>query len=116
MERFGFETLHPLVSIAHFDKPRKLEEATYHYGLYALFLKENKGCKLSYARTEYDFDESSKATSFAVHAPCKGKSMKHPYYAFTLQGVLFPIPIQYIYMRNTFTAPSRHLPHDYLHR
>ncbi len=63
-ERFGFETLHPLVSVAHFDKPQKLEEATYHYGLYALFLKENKGCKLSYGRTEYDFDEMT-VTSFA---------------------------------------------------
>ena len=36
----------------------------YHYGLYALFLKENKGCKLSYGRTEYDFDEMT-VTSFA---------------------------------------------------
>lgn len=35
-----------------------------HYGLYALFLKENKGCRLSYGRTEYDFDEMT-VTSFA---------------------------------------------------
>ena len=63
-DRFGFETLHPLVSVARFDKPRKIEEATYHYGLYALFLKENKGCNLSYGRTKYDFDEMT-VTSFA---------------------------------------------------
>lgn len=63
-ERFGFETLHPLVSVVRYDKPRKLEEAVYHYGLYALFLKENKGCKLSYGRTPYDFDEMT-ITSFA---------------------------------------------------
>lgn len=61
---YGLETLHPLVSVVRFDKPRALEEATYHYGLYALFLKENKGCKLSYGRTEYDFDEMT-VTSFA---------------------------------------------------
>lgn len=61
---YGLETLHPLVSVVRHDKPRVLEEATYHYGLYALFLKENKGCKLSYGRTEYDFDEMT-VTSFA---------------------------------------------------
>ena len=61
---YGLETLHPLVSVVRYDKPRVLEEATYHYGLYALFLKENKGCKLSYGKTEYDFDEMT-VTSFA---------------------------------------------------
>lgn len=63
-DHYGLETLHPLVSVVRYDKPRVLEEATYHYGLYALFLKENKGCKLSYGRTEYDFDEMT-VTSFA---------------------------------------------------
>lgn len=61
---YGLETLHPLISVVRYDKPRVLEEATYHYGLYAMFLKENKGCKLSYGRTEYDFDEMT-VTSFA---------------------------------------------------
>ncbi len=61
---YGLGTLHPLVSVVRFNKPAKVEEAMYHYGLYALFLKENKGCKLSYGRTEYDFDEMT-VTSFA---------------------------------------------------
>lgn len=61
---YGLETLHPLVNVVRFNKPAKVEEAMYHYGLYALFLKENKGCKLSYGRTEYDFDEMT-VTSFA---------------------------------------------------
>lgn len=61
---YGLETLHPLVNVVRFNKPTKVEEAMYHYGLYALFLKENKGCKLSYGRTEYDFDEMT-VTSFA---------------------------------------------------
>ena len=60
----GFATLHPMVSVAHYDREHKQEECTFHYGLYALFLKENKGCKLSYGRTEYDFDEMT-VTSFA---------------------------------------------------
>ena len=63
-DHYGWETRHPLVSVARFDREHKTEEATYHYGLYALFLKENKGCKLSYGRTAYDFDEMT-VTSFA---------------------------------------------------
>lgn len=47
-DRFGFETIHPLVSVVRFDRQSSVEEATYHYGLYALFLKENKGCKMTY--------------------------------------------------------------------
>ncbi len=61
---YGQETLHPLVSVVRYDKEHKLEESVFRYGLYALFLKENKGCKLSYGRTGYDFDEMS-VTSFA---------------------------------------------------
>lgn len=67
----GFDTLHPLVGVARFDKPRKVEYTIFHYGIYALFLKENKGCQLSYGRTPYDFDEMT-VTSFApgqtIHA------------------------------------------------
>lgn len=60
----GVETLHPLISIARIEDTSPIQEAVHHYGLYALFLKENKGCKLSYGRTEYDFDEMT-VTSFA---------------------------------------------------
>lgn len=63
-EQYGFETLHPLVSVVRFDKLHEVEECVTHYGLYALFLKENKGCLLSYGRTKYDFDEMT-VTSFA---------------------------------------------------
>lgn len=62
-ENYGFETLHPLVSVVRFDKPHEVEECVVHYGLYALFLKENKGCQISYGRTSYDFDEMT-VTSF----------------------------------------------------
>jgi len=61
---YGLETLHPQVSVVHFDREREVTEGIYHYGLYALFLKENKGCKLTYGLTEYDFDEMT-VTSFA---------------------------------------------------
>ena len=63
-ELYGCETLHPLVSVVRYDKPTEIQEHIVQYGIYALFLKENNGCKLSYGRTKYDFDEMT-VTSFA---------------------------------------------------
>ena len=40
----GFDTLHPLVSVARFNQERTLEESVYHYGLYALFLNYKIPC------------------------------------------------------------------------
>ena len=60
----GVETLHPLVSVVHVENTEHIKECKMHYGLYAIYLKENKGCKLSYGRTPYDFDEMT-VTSFA---------------------------------------------------
>jgi AraC family transcriptional regulator, transcriptional activator of pobA len=61
---YGVETLHPLVSVLRSEMEGSVIEATYHYGIYALFLKENKGCKMTYGRTPYDYDEMT-VTSFA---------------------------------------------------
>ena len=60
----GVETLHPLVSVVHVKNTEHIKECMMHYGVYAIYLKENKGCKLSYGRTPYDFDEMT-VTSFA---------------------------------------------------
>ena len=60
----GVETLHPLVSVVHVENTEHIKECVMHYGLYAIYLKENKGCKISYGRTPYDFDEMT-VTSFA---------------------------------------------------
>lgn len=60
----GVETLHPLVSVVRVESTEHIKECVMHYGLYAIYLKENKGCKLSYGRTPYDFDEMT-VTSFA---------------------------------------------------
>ena len=60
----GVGTLHPLVSVVHVENTDHIKECVMHYGLYAIYLKENKGCKLSYGRTPYDFDEMT-VTSFA---------------------------------------------------
>ena len=60
----GVETLHPLVIVVHVENTEHIKECVMHYGVYAIYLKENKGCKLSYGRTPYDFDEMT-VTSFA---------------------------------------------------
>ncbi len=60
----GVETLHPLVSIVRVENTEHIRECVMHYGLYAIYLKENKGCSISYGRTPYDFDEMT-LTSFA---------------------------------------------------
>ena len=60
----GVETLHPLVSVVYVENTEHIQECVMHYGLYAIYLKENKGCKLSYGRTPYDFDGMT-VTSFA---------------------------------------------------
>ena len=60
----GVETLHPLVSVVRMEKTTHIQKSVMHYGLYAIYLKETKGCKLSYGRTPYDFDEMT-VTSFA---------------------------------------------------
>ncbi len=60
----GMETLHPLVSVLHVENTEHIQQRVMHYGLYVIYLKETKGCKLSYGRTSYDFDEMT-VTSFA---------------------------------------------------
>ena len=60
----GVETVHPLVSVVHVENTEHIKECVMHYGVYAIYLKENKGCKLSYGRTPYDFDEMT-VPSFA---------------------------------------------------
>ena len=60
----GVETLHPLISVVRVENTEHIKECVMHYGVYAIYLKENKGCKLSYGRTPYAFDEMT-VTSFA---------------------------------------------------
>lgn len=62
---YGVPTLHPMVSILHLDCAEAEEVTKYqvHYGIYAIWLKETKGCNLSYGRTPYDFDAQT-VTSF----------------------------------------------------
>lgn len=62
---YGVVTMHPMVTVIHLEKARSMtaSKTLLHYGVYAIWLKETKGCSLSYGRTPYDFDEQT-VTSF----------------------------------------------------
>lgn len=64
-DHYGVTTLHPMVTVVHVDKATHMAAAKrkIHYGVYAIWLKETKGCSMSYGRTPYDFDEET-VTSF----------------------------------------------------
>lgn len=54
-----------MVSVIHLERinQQMVEKYQIHYGLYAIWLKETKGCNLAYGRTPYDFDVQT-VTSF----------------------------------------------------
>lgn len=62
---YGFETLHPLVSVVDFTRATKcVNHVEFSYGLYALFLKGGKQCEIKYGRRNYDYQEGT-IVSFA---------------------------------------------------
>lgn len=61
---FGFETLHPLVSVVHFDRSENQPTHRINFGFYAIFLKKTTGLKINYGKTAYDFDNDT-VVSFA---------------------------------------------------
>ena len=64
-DHYGVPTLHPLVTAIHLERTDNPLPIKYkiHYGVYAIWLKETKGCTISYGRTPYDFDVET-VTSF----------------------------------------------------
>ena len=61
---FGFQTLHPLVSLVDFDAPERQENYRMTIGFYGIFLKETKGCVINYGKSNYDYDDET-VVSFA---------------------------------------------------
>lgn len=55
----GAETLHPLINVLDYGNLRFLEPASYHFGFYAIFLKETKCGDLRYGKEIYDYQEES---------------------------------------------------------
>lgn len=56
---FNFETRHPLVGIVHFDTAESQGNYRMTMGFYSVFLKETRGCKINYGKTNYDFDDQT---------------------------------------------------------
>ena len=57
---YGFETLHPLVSVVDLRKATKpLNNIQLNYGLYAVFLKLYKSCDIRYGRRTYDYQDGT---------------------------------------------------------
>jgi AraC-like DNA-binding protein len=55
----GIETLHPMVSIVDLSKCQPMPVQTFNFGIYAIYLKENKCGELRYGRNIYDYDEGT---------------------------------------------------------
>ena len=57
---FGFETLHPLVSVVDLSKATKwVTHSRITYGVYTLFLKETRCGDIRYGRKPYDYQEGT---------------------------------------------------------
>ena len=60
-ELYRFEQLNPVITVGHYKGEPQPGETTYDFGVYAIYIKETKGCELNYGLTKYDFDEMSVA-------------------------------------------------------
>lgn len=61
---YGFEHLNPMIAVGHYTGEPEPGATIYEFGIYAIYIKETKGCELNYGLTKYDFDEMS-VTAFA---------------------------------------------------
>lgn len=55
----GVETFHPLITVIDLSQAQPMPAQTFHFGLYAVFLKELKCGELKYGRCNYDFEEGT---------------------------------------------------------
>ncbi|MBU3715310.1 MAG: AraC family transcriptional regulator, partial [Ferruginibacter sp.] len=53
------KTNHPLISVIDASKADKIPQGNYHFGVYAIFLKELKCGELKYGRGSYDYQEGT---------------------------------------------------------
>lgn len=53
-----------MIAVGHYKGEPAPGATTYEFGVYAIYIKETKGCDLNYGLTKYDFDEMS-VTAFA---------------------------------------------------
>ncbi len=85
---FGFETLHPQVSVVDFSKNGTVKPHRMNIGFYALFLKEGLCGDLLYGRGSYDYQEGT-IVSYAPGQVVGLKNVKHTPRAASSIGILF---------------------------
>lgn len=60
---YGLPTHHPLVAIVDLKEATQfINNAVWKYGLYAVYLKNNKACRLRYGMEDYDYQEGTVVT------------------------------------------------------
>lgn len=55
----GIETLNPLVTFIDFREVKVLKHKRKYYGFYGIYLKEKIHGKLTYGRSQYDYQEGT---------------------------------------------------------
>lgn len=75
-DRFGVETLHPLVSVVDFSKCGLIESHRMRVGFYTVFLKEVKCGEMLYGRGTYDYQEGTMV--FLAPGQCYGINTPGP--------------------------------------
>ncbi len=53
---YGIKTRNPLVDVVHLNTPETRHSFRMTVGFYSVFLKETKGCEMTYGQSKYDFD------------------------------------------------------------
>lgn len=60
---YGLTTHHPLVAVVDLKEASKMvNNSIWKYGLYAVFLKNNKACRIRYGMQDYDYQEGTVVT------------------------------------------------------
>jgi AraC family transcriptional regulator, transcriptional activator of pobA len=55
----GVQTLHPLITVIDLSNAEPMPAKTFNFGMYAVFLKEQKCGELKYGRHHYDYQEGT---------------------------------------------------------
>lgn len=58
-EMLGVKALHPQVCVIDLSQARPMRHLRHTFGFYVIFLKDVKGCSLTYGRSRYDYQKGS---------------------------------------------------------
>lgn len=58
-DMLGVETRHPLVSVINLYETRPMRHMRHTFSFYAVYLKDEKNCEITYGRQKYDYSSGS---------------------------------------------------------